>query len=224
MQAMPDDVVAKSNTIARIMGTAKYAAGVDLHSPQMTAYLDELARRHIAVDPTLVVLESTLWPDAGEYPPAVAPYASTLPPQFARGFLQSAMAPTPDVPRGLMRDSIRKLVALVAELHRRHITVVAGTDGNGFELIHELELYVQAGLTPAEAMATATIDPARLYRLGKVTGSLARGKLAELALIDGDPAKNIGDLRQVELVMRDGKIMDAQALRAAIGISGPPSK
>jgi cytosine/adenosine deaminase-related metal-dependent hydrolase len=224
MQAMPDDVVAKSNTIARVMGMGKYAAGVDLHSPQMTAYLDELARRHIAVDPTLVVLEGTLWPDTGEYPPSVAPYAATLPPQFARGFLQTAMAPTADVPRSLMRDGIRKLVALVGELHRRHITIVAGTDGNGFELVHELELYVQAGLTPAEALATATIDPARLYKLDKVTGSLRTGKLAELALIDGDPSRNIGDLRQVELVMRDGKMMNAQDLRAAIGISGPPPR
>jgi Amidohydrolase family len=224
MQAMPDDVVAKSNTIARVMGTAKYAAGVDLHSPAMTAYMDELARRHTAVDPTLVVIESTLWPNPGEYPPSVAPYATTLPPQFARGFLQTAMAPTPDVPRSRMRDSVRNLAALVNELDKRHVTIVAGTDGNGFELIHELELYVQAGLSPAEALSTATIQPATLYKLDKVTGSLARGKLAELALIDGDPSKNIGDLRQVELVMRDGKIMDAQALRAAIGISGPPPK
>ena len=224
MQAMPDDVVAKSNTIARIMGTAKYSAGVDLHSPAMTAYLDELARRHIAVDPTLVVIESTLWPDVGEYPPSVAPYAATLPPQFARGFLQSAMAPTPDVPRSLMRASVAKLIALVGELHKRHVTIVAGTDGNGFELIHELELYVQAGLTPSEALAAATIDPARLFGVGKISGSLAKGKLAELALIDGDPSKNIGDLRQVELVMRDGKMMDAQALRESIGISGPPAR
>jgi hypothetical protein len=56
------------------------------------------------------------------------------------------------------------------------------------------------------------------------TGSLARGKLAELALIDGDPSKHIGDLRQVELVMRDGKMMDAQALRASLSISGPPKR
>jgi imidazolonepropionase-like amidohydrolase len=224
MQAMSDDVVAKSNTIARIMGTARYAADVDLHSTAMTAYLDELARRHVAVDPTLVVIEDTLYPDTGTYPPAVAPYVDTLPSQFSRGYLQSAMAPTPDVSRARMRASFAKLVELVGELHRRHITILAGTDGNGFELIHELELYVQAGMLPAEALATATIDPARLFKLGKVTGSLARGKLAELALIDGDPSSNIGDLRQVELVMRDGKLMEAQALRNAIGISGPPKR
>ena len=47
-------------------------------------------------------------------------------------------------------------------------------------------------------------------------------KMAELALIDGDPSQRIGDLRQVELVMRDGKIMQAQELRKSLGISGPP--
>jgi imidazolonepropionase-like amidohydrolase len=224
MQAMPDDVVQKSNTDARIMGTAKYAADVDLHSKAMTAYLDELARRHIVVDPTLVVIESSLVPDNGSFPPADAPYAETLPSQFARGFLSSAMAPTPDVSRARMRASFAKLVALVGEMHRRHITILAGTDGPGFELIHELELYVQAGMTPAEALATATIDPAKVFKVASQTGSLAKGKLAELALIDGDPSKNIGDLRQVELVMRDGKMMDAQALRDSLGISGPPKR
>lgn len=224
MQAMPDDVVQKSNTDARIMGTAKYAADVDLHSKMMTDYLDELARRHIAVDPTLVVIEASLVPDNGTFPPADAPYANTLPSQFSRGFLASAEAPTANVSRARMRASFAKLVELVGEMNKRHMTILAGTDGSGFELIHELELYVQAGMTPAEALATATINPATEYKLKSQTGSLAKGKLAELALIDGDPSKNIGDLRQVELVMRDGKMMDAQALRDSLGISGPPKK
>jgi cytosine/adenosine deaminase-related metal-dependent hydrolase len=224
MQAMPDEVVQKSNTVARIAGTAKYAADVDLHSPAMTAYFDELGRRRIAVDPTLVVLESSLVPDSGQIPPADAPYAETLPPQLVRGLLQSALAPEPDLSRERMRASFAKVQALVSELAKRHVTILAGTDGFGFEVIHELELYVQAGLTPEQALATATINPARVYRLANVTGSLAKGKLAELALIGGDPQRNIGDLRQVELVMRDGKLMKASELRAAIGISGPPKR
>jgi cytosine/adenosine deaminase-related metal-dependent hydrolase len=224
MQAMPDDVVAKSNTVARIAGVGKYAADVDLHSKAMTAYLDELGRRRIAVDPTLVVLEASLVPDSGTLPPADVPYAETLPSQLVRSLLQSALAPTPDLSRARMRASFAKVQALVPELEKRHVTILAGTDGFGFELIHELELYVQAGLTPEQALATATINPAMVYGLSKETGSLAKGKLAELALIDGDPSKNIGDLRQVELVMRDGKLMQAQDLRAALGISGPPKK
>jgi len=224
MQAMPDDVVNASNGMARFVGTGKYASGVDLHSKMMTAYLDELARRHIAVDPTLVTFEDLYVPDRGTYPPADAPYADTLPAQFARGFLSSAMAPTPDLTREQMRASFAKLQALIPELEKRHITILAGTDGVGFELIRELELYVQAGLTPAEALATVTINSARVYHLADQTGSIKTGKLAELALIDGDPSKNISDLRQVELVMRDGKLMKASDLRAALGISGPPKR
>jgi cytosine/adenosine deaminase-related metal-dependent hydrolase len=224
MQAMPDSVVKVSNTDARIKGTAKYAADVDLHSKAMTDYLDELAHRHIAVDPTLVVIEASLVPDPGSYPPAIAPYADTLPSQFSRGYLQTAIPPTPDLSRARMRASFAKLVELVGELNKRHVRILAGTDGNGFEVIHELELYEQAGMSPEDALATATINPAEEFKLAGVTGSLAKGKLAELALIDGDPQKNIGDLRQVELVMRDGKMMDAQALRATLGISGPPKR
>ena len=224
MQAMPDDVVANSNGMARFVGTGKYAADVDVHSPMMTKYLDELARRHIAVDPTLVTFEDLYVPERGSVPPSDAPYFDTLPPQLSRGFLSSAMAPQGDLTRARMRASFAKLQALIPELYKRHIRVLAGTDGFGFELIRELELYVQAGMTPADALATATILPAEEYRLANVTGSIKKGKLAELALIDGDPSKNIGDLRQVELVMRDGKMMNADDLRTALGISSRPKK
>jgi imidazolonepropionase-like amidohydrolase len=157
-------------------------------------------------------------------PPAELPYADTLPPQLSRAFLSGGMSPPPGLSRQRMRASFGKLQALIPELYKRHIPVMAGTDGFGFDLIRELELYVQAGMTPEDALATATIIPAQTFHLGEQTGSLAKGKLAELALIDGDPSKNIGDLRQVELVMRDGKLMKASELRSAIGISGPPKR
>jgi cytosine/adenosine deaminase-related metal-dependent hydrolase len=224
MQAMPDDVVATSNGMNRFIGTGKYAADVDVHSPAMSSFLDELASRHIAVDPTVVTFESLYVPDRGSMPPAEVPYADTLPPQLSRAFLSGGMAPPPDLSRERMRASFAKLDALIPELYKRHIPVLAGTDGFGFDLIRELELYVNAGMTPEDALATATIIPAQTFHLGAQTGSLAKGKLAELALVDGDPSKNIGELRQVELVMRDGKLMKASELRAAIGISGPPKK
>ncbi|HET8824054.1 MAG TPA: amidohydrolase family protein [Terriglobales bacterium] len=224
MQAMPDDVVATSNGMNRFIGTGKYAADVDVHSPVMASFLDELASRHIAVDPTVVTFESLYVPDRGTMPPAEVPYADTLPPQLARAFLSGALAPSADLSRARMRASFAKLDELIPELYKRHIPVLAGTDGFGIDLIRELELYVNAGMTPEDALATATIIPAQTFHLGDQTGSLAKGKLAELALIDGDPSKNIGDLRQVELVMRDGRLMKASELRDAIGISGPPKK
>jgi imidazolonepropionase-like amidohydrolase len=88
--------------------------------------------------------------------------------------------------------------------------------------VHELEIYVQAGFTPAEALAAATIVPARLVGQEAKTGSIQVGKTADLALIEGDPSTRIADLRQTRLVMLDGKLLDADALRSAAGFSGRP--
>jgi imidazolonepropionase-like amidohydrolase len=71
-------------------------------------------------------------------------------------------------------------------------------------------------------MAAATIVPAHLVGVGQRTGSIAVGKNADLVLVAGDPSRRIGDLRNTRLVMIDGKLMDADALRAAAGFSGRP--
>jgi len=64
--------------------------------------------------------------------------------------------------------------------------------------------------------------PARLVGLDRRTGSIAVGKAADLVLIDGDPSERVGDLRQTRLVMLEGKLLDADALRRAAGFSGRP--
>jgi imidazolonepropionase-like amidohydrolase len=110
----------------------------------------------------------------------------------------------------------------VTKLRRSGVPIVAGTDGFGMELVRELELYVKGGLTPAEALATATIAPARNVKVDKRTGSIAVGKEADLLLVDGDPEKNVGDLRHVDQVMSDGVLMDGDALRKEAGFSGRP--
>lgn len=90
------------------------------------------------------------------------------------------------------------------------------------ELARELELYVHAGFTPAEALASATRAPAHLVGADTRTGSIAVGKAADLVLVDGDPSTNIGDLRHTRIVMMEGNLMDADALRAAGGLDGRP--
>ena len=224
MQAMPQDVVDHSNGIARHMGMAQYAPDVDLNGPVMRPFLDELARRHIAVDPTLSTFELEYVPDSGDMSAAYAPFVGTMPATVERGFRSGGLPPSPQVSRARMRAAQQALSNLVGQLYRRHVTIVAGTDGTGLELVRELELYVQAGMTPADALATATIVPSQLFGVGNVAGSITVGKNAELALIDGDPSTNIGDLHLVELVMRDGRLMNANDLRHAIGISGPPHR
>jgi imidazolonepropionase-like amidohydrolase len=71
-------------------------------------------------------------------------------------------------------------------------------------------------------LASATIATARLVGADSRTGSIAVGKNADLVLVDGDPSQTIGDLRHTRVVMMDGKLMDADALRAAGGFAGRP--
>jgi imidazolonepropionase-like amidohydrolase len=77
-------------------------------------------------------------------------------------------------------------------------------------------------MTPGQALQTATITPARLVGADKETGSIAVGKQADLVLIDGDPSKDIGDMRKTEWVMSDGALMNADELREVAGFAGRP--
>ena len=221
MQAMPDSVVNKSNGIARFEGIGRYAKDVDLGAEPMKSLLATMAARKITVDPTVVVFEALLVPENGDLSPAYAPYLGTLPPAVERGFRQGGFAVPADLTRADYRRSFAKLLELVGALHRAGVPIVAGTDGSGMELVRELELYVEAGFTPAEALASATIAPARMLGVDSRVGSIAVGKQADLVLVEGDPSRRIGDLRHTRIVMMEGKLMDADALRAAGGFAGP---
>ena len=223
MQAMPDEVVAASNGIQRFQGPGRYAKDVDLDGEAIRKLIATMVRRKIAADPTLVVAESLFVPENGDLSPAYAPFVGTLPPATERGFRQGGFAVPAGLTRADWRASYRKLAGLVGAMHKAGVPVVAGTDGTGLELVRELELYVRdAGFTPAEALAAATIVPARLVGAEGETGSIAVGKAADLVLVDGDPSRIIGDLRHTRLVMMDGHLMDADELRSVGGFAGKP--
>jgi len=115
----------------------------------------------------------------------------------------------------------QSMVTIVKKLHDAGVTIVAGTDQGfpGFSVARELELYVQAGLTPADAIQTATIIPARVTKTDKNTGSIEEGKNADLIIVDGDPLKNIRDIRNVTTVIRGEHIYDPGTLHRLVGFS-----
>lgn len=221
MQAMPDAVVNNSSGMARFEGPRRYAKDVDLNAEPMKSLIATMAQRHITVDPTLTVVESQFVPDSGELSPAYVPFVGTLPPTLERSFRQSSFFPA-GVTLADGRASFAKLRELVGALHKAGVPIVAGTDSTGMELVRELELYVDAGFTPAEALASATSTPAHLVGADGHTGSISAGKEADLVLVDGDPSTKIGDLRRTRIVMMEGNLMDADALRAAGGFDGRP--
>jgi imidazolonepropionase-like amidohydrolase len=222
MQAVPDSVIQVSNGIARFEGPGRYAKDVDLDGPALSEIVETMAKKHIYSDPTMVAFEGLYVPDNGEMGDAYAPFVGTLPPSSERGFKSGGFAVPKDLTRADYRASWTKMVGLLGKMHKAGVPIVAGTDGSGIEIIHELEIYEQAGFSPAEALAAATIVPARMVGQAKKTGSIAVGKVADLVLVDGDPSKRIGDLRHTRVVMLGGKLMDADALRAAAGFSGRP--
>ncbi len=222
MQFMPDSVVNASNGLARFYGPARYAGDLDLKSPAAVAYLDELKARGTAVDATLAIFETGFGTAPDELSPAYTPWQGIVPPAVERGLRGGGFAELPDLKRAQMKRSFAKLQALVVELNRRGIPVLAGTDGSGIELIRDLELYVAGGMSPADALATATINPARAFRQDKEIGSITPGKRADLVLVDGDPSQHMGDLRHTEWVMQGDRVMDAAALRTAAGVTAMP--
>ncbi len=222
MQALPDSVVNIDNGIERFNGPGKYAKDVDLNAEPMKSLIALMAAKKIVVDPTVSTFESLYVPENGDLSPAYKPYLGTLPPTVERGFRAGGFQPPAGVTRADWRASFAKMVALVKALHDAGVPIVAGTDGSGLEIVRELELYVDAGFTNAEALQTATIVPARLVGADKETGSVAVGKQADLVLVDGDVSKDIGALRRTLWVMSDGALMNADDLRDAAGFSGRP--
>ena len=222
MQAMPQDVVDKSNTAARIEGPAKYGKDVDLDSPAMKAFYAELSKRKTIVDPTLTVWEPSMTSDGSSISPEYSPFAQIAPPAVVRGWKISGYPLFGGLTRDDFRKSFAKMVGLVSKLHQAGVRIVAGTDGYGLELVREMELYQQAGLTNEEALQTATIIPARMTSMDNRVGSIAQGKTADIILVDGDVSKNLGNLRHVETVFLDGYRLDGEALREASGLNGMP--
>jgi imidazolonepropionase-like amidohydrolase len=101
--------------------------------------------------------------------------------------------------------------------------LVAGADPTGsggvlpgFGDQREIELLVEAGLSPVEAVKVATLDGARALGREQEIGTVAVGKRADLVVVKGDPARSIDDIEQVELVFKDGVGYDSRKLIASV--------
>jgi imidazolonepropionase-like amidohydrolase len=103
--------------------------------------------------------------------------------------------------------------AMVIAAQRAGARIVAGTDSpNGLNLHGELLSYVLAGMTPYQALRTATVNPAEA--LGLDAGSLEPGKLADLVIVEGHPLEDITHAQRVKCVIANGRRYDREGLVA----------
>ena len=112
-----------------------------------------------------------------------------------------------------------KELAVVGALHKAGVPIVAGTDQTvpGHSLHREIELYVQAGFTPMEAIQAATIVPARVMGLDKEVGTVEAGKRADVIILDGNPLESIHNIRKVEFVITNGVMYNCAELWRSVG-------
>jgi imidazolonepropionase-like amidohydrolase len=126
--------------------------------------------------------------------------------------------PLPDEAYALQRAFFTSLLGLVRAMHAAGVPLLAGTDPPvrgvfpGFSLHDELELLVQAGLRPLQALQAATLNPARFLGVQETLGSIEAGKLADLVLLDADPLVAIGNTRRIAAVVVNGRLLARQVL------------
>jgi len=121
-----------------------------------------------------------------------------------------------------MQSVMPAMLQRTAAMQRAGVPLLAGTDlaipyvypGSG--LHEELELLVQAGLSPSEALQTATINPARFFKREKEMGTIEKGKRADLVLLNANPLENIANTKDIQMVFFKGQIFTKKSLDAIL--------
>lgn len=214
------EVAAKTNSPVRFTAVGEQGAALDLASPEVKAFVELLRKRGIVLDPTMAAMEDAMTGRRGVPAPSLASVADRLPPVVRRGIAGSGFARTEEE-RARFVQSWARMGQFLKLLHDQGVPIVAGTDGGAasLTLVHELELYVAAGLSPADALYTATLGAAKVARADDRLGSIEPGKAADLLLVQGDPSRDMGDLRKGVLVLKDGVVFEPDALYRAVGIA-----
>jgi imidazolonepropionase-like amidohydrolase len=194
---------------------ANAVANLDLNSRVAQKAIAFLVQHGTVVDPTLALFEffsaSTAKP-AASIEPGVLKVAPEL-----QGILADVGPPSPQAE--ISEKVFAKELAVVGALHKAGVPIVAGTDQTvpGHSLHREIELYVQAGFTPMEAIQAATIVPARVMGLDKELGTVEAGKRADVIILDGNPLESIRNIRKVEFVITNGIMYNCAELWRSVG-------
>ena len=199
-------------------GVAASLMSLDVNSDTVRSLIAYLVRKHVALTSTLTVFE-TFTPGRPEAPQgALDAMLPETRDQYTRRWTQIAAQPTAPWATLFPKEMQFELAFL-----RAGGMLLAGTDPTGYGGVvagysneRELELLVDAGLTPLEAVRVATLNGATYMGRSATIGSLAVGKQADLILVNGDPSTRISDIEKIETVFKQGIGFDSAKLFASV--------
>jgi len=187
-------------------------AALDEHGAPFQALLKKLIDRGVALTSTLTVFETLT--RARPTPPGLDVLAPQLRDAFMRAYDRAQQNQ-----QSVYSTLFAKGMALERAFAKAGGVLLAGTDPTGsggvvpgFADQRQLELLVEEGFSPVEAISIATLNGARYLGRDARIGSIAAGKQADLVVVLGDPTKTIADVRRVETVFREGVGYDPQKL------------
>ncbi len=198
---------------------------VEIAGKPMQDMIHDLVAHHVAITSTLPVFE-TFVPNRATLDPRVL---SAMLPEARIAYLQRRSAISDKAAGSYWPALFKKELEFEREFVKQGGLLLAGLDPTGYGGViagfgdqREVELLVEAGFTPVEAIHVATSNGAEfLGELDKI-GTLAAGKLADLVVLNGDPSVNIKDIEKVELVFKDGVGYDSakliESVRGLVGL------
>lgn len=172
-----------------------------------------LKAHHTVLDPTMAIFETFL----NTVPlDQLEPGIDHLPAQLREALDHP---PAPANQTALASANWQAFMVTLRTLHEAGIPMVAGTDQAipGYSLHREIEIYVEAGFTPLQALQAATIEAARALGVEKESGSLAPGKRADVLLLDADPLADIHNMRKVWRTVAAGAVYSPGPLWESVG-------
>jgi imidazolonepropionase-like amidohydrolase len=203
----------------RFIKVAEHASEFTPDKPEVRDFVNFLKAHHTVLDPTMSAFETLFCGNPAAITPGLEEIVPRFPPQVRREMLSGALEVPPDK-QAAYHDAFPAMLRLLKAIYDAGVTIIPGTDAlAGYTLHHELELYVRAGIAPAEVLRMATWTSALVMGVDKDRGVIAPGKLADMILVDGDPTKNIQDLDKITTVIKGGKLYDPAAIENALGIT-----
>lgn len=208
-----------TRTPLRLTAMAR-AADLDLDSDKVRHTIDLMKSHDVGLDTTTSIVEQLMMSRAGKIPANSAAYLEHMPVGYLRYHERSYVHFKDAAEEERYAKAFDKVIDTMALLRKEGIRMWPGTDAAiGFTLHRELELYVKAGFSPAEALRIASYDCDAYLKRDQQYGSIARGKVADFFLVPGDPTQDIGQLHHIRMVLKDGVIYYPNEIYQAYGIA-----